>query len=168
MLDEEYNNIINNIDLSKINDEEIIELLEDLMDTLSYFKLQEGDKARLLKKYEKKVSNAFYSSFSGVTNVVFAGGANPYAIAAAALTQVGGAYASYRKNLEEYREELDDKMWQLEKGAIEQINDIQKSFLRNSWVIMKKREIPDSWRLTDSQLNEYVEILKAMKMPRGD
>jgi hypothetical protein len=160
VLDEEYNNIINNIDLSKINDEEIIELLEDLMDTLSYFKLQEGDKVRLMTKYEKKVSNAFYSSFSGVTNIIYAGGGNPYAIAAVALTQVGGAYANYRKNLDEYRQELDDKMWQLEKGAIEQINDIQKSFLRNSWILMKKRDIPDSWRLTDSQLNEYVEILK--------
>ena len=166
VLDEEYNNIINNIDLSKINDEEIIELLEDLMDTLSYFKLQEGDKARLMKKHERKVSNAFYSSFSGVTNVIYAGGGNPYAIAAAAVTQVGGAYSNYRKNLGEYREELDDKMWELEKGAIEQINDIQKSFLRNSWVLMKKRDIPDSWRLTDSQLNEYVEILKDENVDR--
>lgn len=160
VLDEEYNNIINNIDLSKIKDEEIIELLEELMDTLSYFKLQEGDKARLVKKYEKKVSNAFYSSFSNITSVIYVGGGNPYAVAAAAIAQIGGTYSSYRKNLEEYREDLEDTMWQLEKGAIEQLNDIQKSFLRNSWLLMKKWEIPDSWRLTDSQLNEYVAILK--------
>jgi len=166
VLDEEYNNIINNIDLSKIKDEEIIELLEELMDTLTFYKLKEGDKARLFTKYEKKVSDAFYSSFSGVTNIIYVGGGNPYAIAAAAVTQVGGAYASYRNNMAEYREELDDELWKLEKEAIEAINDIQKRFLRNSWILMQKREIPDIWRLTDAQLNEYVEDLKDEKIKR--
>ena len=160
VLDEEYNNIINNIDLSKIRDEEIIELLEELMDTLSFYKLKEGDEKRLVAKYEKKVADAFYSSFSGVTNIIYVGGGNPYAMAAAAVTQIGGAYANYRNNLVEYREELDDELWKLEKEAIEQLNDIQKRFLRNSWLLMQKREIPDIWRLTDLQLSEYVDILK--------
>ena len=166
VLDEEYNNIINNIDLSKIKDEEIIELLEELLDTLSFYKLKEGDETILRTKYEKKVSNTFYSSFSGMTNIIYVGGGNPYAMAAAAVTKIGGTYANYRKNLVEYREELDDELWKLEKEAIEEINDIQKRFLRNSWLLMQKRQIPDIWRLTDSQLEEYVEILKDQKIDR--
>jgi len=166
VLDEEYNNIINNIDLSKIKDEEIIELLEELLDTLTFYKLKEGDEAKLHTKYEKKVSEAFYSSFSGMTNVIYVGGGNPYVIAAAAVAQLGGAYSNYRKNLTEYREELDDEVWKLEKDAIKEINDIQKRFLRNSWMLMQKRDIPDIWRLTDSQLDEYVEILKDENISR--
>ena len=160
VLDEEYNTIINNIDLSKIQDEEIIDLLEELMDTLSFFKLQEGDRARLIKKHEEKVANAFYSSFCDVGNIIYVGKGNPYTMVSVALTQIGGAYANYRKNISEYRDELDEKMWKLEKNAIEQINDIQKNFLRSSWNVMKKREIPDKWRLTDIQLVEYVNTLK--------
>jgi len=132
VLDEEYNNIINNIDLSKIKDEEIIELLEELLDTLTFYKLKEGDEAKLHTKYEKKVSEAFYSSFSGMTNVIYVGGGNPYVIAAAAVAQLGGAYSNYRKNLTEYREELDDEVWKLEKDAIKEINDIQHFFYLHS------------------------------------
>ena len=166
VLDEEYNNIINNIDLSKIKDEEIIELLEELMDTLSFFKLQEGTKERLIKKHERKTSNAFYSSFSGSSSILYLGGGNPFAMGAIALVQVGGAIVSYRRNLAEYREALGEEMWKLEESAIEQINDAQKMFLRNSWSLIQKRDFPDIWRLTDEQLNEFVDILKDDKSDR--
>lgn len=166
VLDEEYNNIINNIDLSKIKDEEIIDLLEELMDTLSLFKLQESAKKRLIKKHNKKVSNAFYSSFSGSSNILYLGGGNPFAMGALALVQVGGAFVSYRRNITEFREALGDEMWKLEESAIEQINDAQKMFLRSSWNLMQKRDFPDIWRLTDEQLNEFVDILKDEKSDR--
>ena len=51
VLDEEYSEIINNINLTKIKDEEIIELLRSLMDTISQFKLNEGDKKILYSEF---------------------------------------------------------------------------------------------------------------------
>ncbi len=51
----------------KIKDEEIIELLEELMDTLTFYKLKEGDEARLHAKYEK--NNNIISNNMGISNL---------------------------------------------------------------------------------------------------
>jgi hypothetical protein len=64
VLDEEYSNIINNINLSKIKDPELINILKQLMDVLTEFKLDERSKEKLLKQYEKNVEGALYSSMA--------------------------------------------------------------------------------------------------------
>ena len=104
VLDEEYNEIINNVNLANIKDEEIINLLKDLMDTITKFKLQEGDKERFLKEYERRVEMAFYDSLS---NISISGGGNPYVMAAQTLVSAWSAYANYRNNIYAYRRDLD-------------------------------------------------------------
>jgi tetratricopeptide (TPR) repeat protein len=61
ILDEEYSNIINNINLSKIKDTELISVLKKLMDVLTEFKLDERSKDKLFKQYEKNLQGALYS-----------------------------------------------------------------------------------------------------------
>lgn len=158
VLDEEYNEIISNINLTKIKDEEIIELLHGLMDTISQFRLNEGDKKLFYAEYENQLSNAFYSSFSSVTSIPISG--NPYALAATALVQAGSAYVNYRNNMEMYKRQLDRSIWELDKKAILSINDIRKEFLKSYWVIMRRYSIPDKWRITEKQMNQYMSILK--------
>lgn len=158
VLDEEYNEIISNINLTKIRDEEIIELLQGLMDTISQFRLNEGDKKLLYAEYENQLSNAFYSSFSSVTSIPLSG--NPYALAATALVQAGSAYVNYRNNMEMYKRQLDRSIWELDKKAILSINDIRKDFLKSYWVIMRRYNIPDRWRITEKQMHQYMSILK--------
>ena len=70
ILDEEYNNIINNISLSAIQDEEVVTILKQLMDTLITFKLTEEQTARLLKIYNQQVVNAVYVTSAQSTNDV--------------------------------------------------------------------------------------------------
>jgi len=166
VLEEEYSNIINNINLTKIQDEEVINLLKGLMDTISFFKLAEGDKERFFKEYERQVANALYSSFSGVTNIIYTGGANPYTMAATLLVQIGGAYGNYRNNMETYRKNLDEKLWKLEKDTIIQLNDNRKDFLTSYWRLMKEYSMPDKWRLTEKQMENYVNVLKDKDLDR--
>ena len=70
ILDEEYNNIINNISLSAIQDEEVVTILKQLMDTLITFKLTEEQTARLLTIYNQQVVNAVYVTSAQSTNDV--------------------------------------------------------------------------------------------------
>ena len=69
VLDEEYNNIINNINLSKIKDPELIDILKKLMDVLTEFKLDERSKEALFKQYEKNVEGALYSAMKKGANI---------------------------------------------------------------------------------------------------
>lgn len=160
VLDEEYTEIINNINLTKIQDEEIINLLKTLMDTISEFKLSEGDKGFLYSRYEQQIAKAFYSSFSGLPGAVSSAGINPYAIAAKTLVHLGSAYSNYRKNMKEYRKTLDKTLWELDKKAIIQLNEARKNFLSSYWKLMKKYEIPDKWRLTEKQMGFFMTVLK--------
>lgn len=158
VLDEEYSEIINNINLTKIKDEEIIELLRSLMDTISQFKLNEGDKKLLYSEYERQLSNAFYSSFSSLSGMPISG--NPYTMAATMLVSVGSAYANYRNNMEMYRRQLDKSIWELDKKTILILNDVRKDFIKSYWILMKRYNIPDDWRITEKQMDQYISILK--------
>lgn len=64
VLDEEYNNIINNINLTTIHDEEILTVLQNLMDTLTTYKLADTDKDILVKEYNKRIAAASYAAFN--------------------------------------------------------------------------------------------------------
>ena len=189
VLDEEYNNIINNINLSKIKDRELIDILKKLMDVLTQFKLDERSKEKLLKQYEKNVEGTLYSALkeggdvnlnmSDVANIVarqastaatagagatmLSGPAAPMVAAATGaiiLVQVGSAYVNYRNALTAYREALDESVWKLESEAITRINEINKIFLETYWKLMTKYKAPDKWRLTLGQFNDYLTVLK--------
>ena len=69
VLDEEYNTIINKIDLSKIQDLEVISLITELMDFMVEYKIREENKKRIIKKYENKSQNkSFRESKWGFSN----------------------------------------------------------------------------------------------------
>ncbi len=159
VLDEEYGEIINNINLSKIRDEEILSLLKTLMDTISDFKLNEGDRGFLMKEYEQQVRRALYTSFSEVKDAV-AGSTTPYMAAAKALVKVGSLYSNYRNNVAAYRRTLDKSVWELDKKAVLRVNEARKHFLVAYWRLMKKYDIPDEWRLTERQMEQLTEALK--------
>ena len=71
VLDEEYDIIINNINLTKINDPELIVILKELMDVLTQFKLDERSKEKLLRQYEKNVEGALYSAMGDAAKGTF-------------------------------------------------------------------------------------------------
>jgi hypothetical protein len=160
VLDEEYNEIINNINLTKIRDEEIIDLLKSLMDAISKFKLDEGDKAIFMKEYEEQVRNALYESIGNMASPTILASGNPFIGAATMLVNAGSAYANYRNNMDVYKRGLDKKLWELEKSAILELNDVRKDFLSSYWKLMKKYQMPDKWRLTEKQMGFFVETTK--------
>ncbi len=212
ILHEEYDNIINNINLAMINDEEIITVLKNLMDTLTEFKLAETERELFVNTYNKKVSTAFYEALAnsakstaaiqslktivnstqsspdenftiramqgaqqgisgGVPGIVigtvtsFASKAskNPISAGIAAVVSVavvGDIWQSYHANLSEYRGELNQNIWRLEKGTIERINELRKSFLDAYWRLIKRYNIPDEWRLSEEQLQRVVQVFQ--------
>jgi hypothetical protein len=164
VLDQEYENIINNINLKQVEDREIMQLFLSLMDSLTKSKLIEGDRKWLKKEYEKKVEDAVYSSFSqGAGNIAGAATSlvmQDYAGAATQLSQVGIQYFSYKKIVEENKEKLEKQEWNLEKETLDFLNYQRKKILKTSWELIHKYDLPDKWRLTEKQVNLYVEILK--------
>ena len=159
VLDQEYNNIINNLNLSKIPDADIITLLQELMDLLTRSQIQEQERAYLTVNYEKNVQEELRKRLRSRifdTDLML----NPYTGVLNAVLNVGSFYFNYRTQMDQYRKEQDEKAWQIEAKTLEGLNQFYKKLLKTSWDLMRRYNFPDEWRLDEKQLSHYTAILK--------
>ena len=158
VLEQEYEAILNNLNLEKIiKDEALLNILKLLLDTISFFRIQEKEKEFIEKEYQNKLKNAIWNSVPNLSVILAT--ANPYAAAAALATQVGIGYMNYRKNKNKATDEKEKQMWELQKSAIEQFNGIRRELFDASWRLAAKYEFPDEYRLTERQIHQYNQIL---------
>ena len=58
-MEQEYEAILNNLNLEQMpKDEALLTVLKQILDTITFFRIQEGDKRMLEKSYQQKVKNA--------------------------------------------------------------------------------------------------------------
>lgn len=101
----------------------------------------------------------------GVGKLLFSGtaGTNPLGfglVSMYALSRAGGMYQHYRENTAHYRESLEKKLWELDKESMQAIHELRKAFLQVSWTLMKRYEVPERWRLTETQFQRAIEVFK--------
>lgn len=165
VLDQEYNTIINNLNLNKIPDADIINLLQELMDLLTSSKIQEHEKAYLSRNYEKNVQTELKRRLRKrilETDVLL----NPYMGVLNAMLNVGSFYFNYRDRMEEYRKEREEAAWKIEVSTLQGLNNFYKKLLKYSWELMRRYQLPDEWRLNEKQLTDYTAVLKESDIGR--
>ncbi|OKY74055.1 MAG: hypothetical protein BM485_15675 [Desulfobulbaceae bacterium DB1] len=160
VLDQEYNTIINNLNLSRIPDAEIISLLQELMDLLANSKIQDHDRSYLARSYERDVENELERS--ATSRILDPAGfiANPYTGILMAVVNAGSFYFNYRFKIEDYRKAREEKAWEIDEKTLLGLNNFYKKLLKSSWELMRHYNLPDEWRLNENQLSDYTAILK--------
>lgn len=159
ILEQEYNAILNNLNLEQIpKDEALLNILKDLLDVITHFKISEMEKDMIEKEYQQKMNNAIWAAVPNF-GLVLAGG-SPLTMAVSLANQVGIGYMNYRRNKAEYGMDRDKQMWQLKKTAIEQFNFIRKELFDTAWRLADTYKFPDEYRLTEKQIKQYNEILQ--------
>jgi hypothetical protein len=159
VLDQEYNAIINNLNLSKIPDAEIITLLQELMDLLTSSKIQDHERAYLSHSYDKNVQNELKKRVRSRvfdTDLII----NPYTGILKAVLNTGSFYFNYRSQMEDYKREKEEKIWKIDANTLQGLNNFYKKLLKCSWELMRRYNFPDEWRLNEKQLSDYTAILK--------
>lgn len=165
VLDQEYNTIINNLNLNKIPDADIISLLQELMDLLTSSKIQEHERAALSRTYEKNVQTELKKRLRKrvlETDLLL----NPYMGVLNAVLNVGSFYFNYRDRLDEYKKEREEAAWKIEAVTLQGLNNFYKKLLKYSWDLMRRYQLPDEWRLNEKQLSDYTAILKEPDIER--
>ncbi len=163
VLDQEYNTIINNLNLNNIPDADIITLLQELMDLLTISKINDQEREYLLTTYDKNVQNELKNRLRSKifdTDLLI----NPYTTILSAFLNVGSFYFNYRSQMGTYKKEKEEKFWQIESKTIQGINTFYKKLLKYSWDLMQRYDIADEWRLNEKQLSDYTAILKEPDM----
>lgn len=163
VLDQEYEMILNNLNLENMpKDEALLNILKQTLDTITYFRMQEGDKHFIEKEYQHNVKNALWSSVPRNLNILTCG-ESPWALAiSAALSltcQVGTGYMNYRRNKANYSINRDKQNWQLQRSAMEQFNGLRRDLFDTAWRLADEYNFADELRLTEKQIDLYNDIL---------
>jgi len=154
ILEQEYEAILNNLNIQNIiKDESLLKILKQILDTITFFRIQEGDKKFIEKEYRQKLKNAIWSAVPNLS-VIFAGG-NPITMAVAAATQIGIGYMNYRKNKNQYALDKEKQEWELQRSAIEQFNGLRRELFETAWRLSDRYNFPDEYRLTEKQITYY-------------
>ena len=157
IMEQEYDAILNNLNLKEIpKDEALLNIIKELLNTITYFRIQEVKKRQIDKRYEQRMSNAIWSAIPNPTNIIYGKGAN---IAFSLVTQLGTGYMNYRKEKANAKLEKYDNDVELEITAIEQLNALKRELFTTAWRLADEYDFDDKLRLTEKQIKQYNEIL---------
>lgn len=95
VLEQEYEAILNNLNLEQIpKDDALLHILKQLLDTITYFRIEAGEKEMIEKEYQQKMKNAIWASVPNFGMIV--AGGSPITMAISLASQVGIGYMNYR------------------------------------------------------------------------
>ena len=157
ILEQEYEAILNNLNLKQIpKDEALLRILTELLNTITFFRIQDIKKKQIEKKYQQRMKNAIWSAIPNFSMVV---SNNPVALGISLATQIGTGYMNYRKEKCNAKSEMEDAEVELEITAIEQLNALRRELFTTAWRLADTYDFEDKWRLTERQIKQYNEIL---------
>nr|DAG19038.1 MAG TPA: hypothetical protein [Caudoviricetes sp.] len=163
ILEQEYEAILNNLNLEHMpKDEALLDIIKRLLETITFFRIQEGEKEFIEKDYQHKMKNAIWSAMPNPGALISTGlstGTGVVGLAVSLAASVGTAYMNYRKNRAEYQLEREKRYWELKKTAMEQFQTLQQQLFETSWRLADKYAFPDVLRLSERQIKQYNNIL---------
>lgn len=158
IMEQEYEAILNNINIEEMpKDEALLKIIKQILDTITFFRMQEGDKQMIDKEYQQKTKNAIWSAVPNI-GLLVAGG-SPVTMAISLASQIGIGYMNYRKTKAENEWDKEKQEWQLQRAAIEQFNGLRRELFDTAWRLSSAYEFPDQLRLTERQIKRYDAIL---------
>lgn len=157
ILEQEYDAILNNLNLREMpKDEALLQILRELLNVITFFRIQNIKKAQIEKKYQRRMNNAIWSAVPNL-NVIVSG--NPISIVFSLATQVGTGYMNYRKEKANAGIAKEDAEIELQITAIEQLNALKRELFTTAWRLADEYDFDDEWRLTEKQIEQYNKIL---------
>ena len=162
VMDVEYQAILNNLNLENmVKDEALLSAFKSILDTVTFYRLQAGDRKRADVRYRQKLNNAIWSASSQGACILFASATNPtpWAAVSAAVMAVG-AFCNVNRARADATIAYEDEKWKLERSLIEQLHALRYSLFETAWRLAERYNFEDAWRLTIPQIEKYNQILE--------
>ena len=166
VLDQEYNNIINNLKFETIKSErELIDLYKELMNVITQLKLNNEEKSRFLQAFEKNKKKATWKAAGGIR----AYGGDPVSFLFSLAQSSVSAYFNYNDMKSEMQSELDESLWQIKKYDAENINKLWTEWLPACWKISDnyKFESKGYFIVREQYINDYLEAEAATDLEKA-
>jgi hypothetical protein len=163
VLDQEYKNIINNLNLGNIEDDpEIRELYKDLMEVIGNRALRGEEAKRFTQKYDALEKDRFVNMLGAARSAA----GNPWGFLGGILLNQATAYFGVERS-NGLRANMDSELWKLQSGDVEEAMNLQKRLLDSSWSILRRYGLPDEYRLTQLDLDDLDRALSEREGERA-
>jgi len=164
VLDQEYQNVLHNLKIGNIEaDKELQNLCGKHLETITKKTLREEERQRFLAAFERKKKQALFQAIGGIR----AYGGDPYSFIFSLAQNTVSAYFNYANLKSEMHEELDSKLWELQKDEISDLNDIRTEFLKDAWTLLRRYKMQDDWLLTEKTANECLNAINDQDKARA-
>jgi hypothetical protein len=158
VLKQERESILNNLNLQNfVKHPALLEVLKQILDTVTYLEIQAGDLSFVEREYQQKLKSAIWSAVPS-PGALFAGG-DPVSLAIAVAVQIGTGYMNYRRNKSQYALEKEKSEWELKRHELEQLYGLRAQLFETAWKLSADYDFDDKFRLTQKQLSRYSEAL---------
>lgn len=158
ILEQEYDAILNNLNLEQMpKDDALLKILVELLNTITFFRIQDIKKAMIEREYQHKMKNKIWSAIPNL-GLIVAGG-NPVTMAISLASQVGIGYMNYRREKANIALEKEKSAMELQITAIEQFNALKRELFTTAWRLADEYGFSDEYRLTEKQIKQYNAIL---------
>ena len=162
VLEQEYNNIINNLSLGNIeNDYDLTALYQDMLSIITKKKLREEEAKIFQARYDRREQNILMNALS---NVRAYGGNFLSWLGSLAVSSIS-SYFTYQDSKTELLEGLNGELWQLQKEDIIDCNELQERLLNSSWNLLRQYKLPDNFRLVQKNMDDFYRAVNE-KEPR--
>ena len=157
VMEEEYAALsLNSLNLNAINDEEVIDIIHEIMDYITEMRIQERERAMLKDELDQGMSDALFDSLSGISMT----GNSPIGAVFSLITSAANAAINYKRARARVMKEFKKQEWGLDKAKIYELNELNKKLLRSYWVLVKRYDIPDKFRVTETDISRFFERMK--------
>ena len=163
VLDDEYQNIINNLSIGNIrSDPEITDLYRKLLDAAQNKKLRQEESELLKKSSDKQSGRRIKTALSEMAEnsrrmLTGETGIGSFFVGLGRLA--GACTASYFKyqtvNETVEGESLEEGLFRLNAEEMRDFNELQKQLLSSSWNLLNKYRLPDEFRLVQRALDDF-------------
>ena len=164
VLDEEYSKLINNIDITRIQDDEAAKLIEALLRELSALKLNDAEKQALADAYNRQIQSSVLTAFKGATypknvdDVAEVVGA-PAAIACQAIVALASGIGGYKKEIARKQREVSERLMELKADELKRLTVLRTQFFDTEYTLYKRHNLPDRLNLKEVQMAQYIKVL---------
>jgi len=147
---EEQQRILNNLNLSKIADPEVITLYRAVLDEISQVEVSERERRVIGKQFQQNTRRQLSTSFFVIGAQVATG-------------QIGNVIQSGANSWWDYRnQELrrDADVWKVDRTEFNALMTRSSTFLDSFWKLSSKNNIPDNWLIRDQDLDQLAAVLR--------
>ena len=147
VLDQEYESIMNNLNLANIrSDPEITALYLKMLDIISRKRLRAEESTFLQARYDEAMKSRLASAVnSGIKMTAVLAGAErtgTLKFLGSIAAGVTSGYFAYQENGNKIRAGMAQDSWRLRTAEISDITEIQKQLLASSWNLIDKYSLP--------------------------